>query len=140
MSATYPAVPSVTAPTGSLVGTGVVAAALASGATTIVAAAGHAVGISLDVGGAPIPVLGFAVLTALFSLVGLVLAAVLSRAARRPRSTFVRSTVVLTMLSLMPHVTADATPATMALLMLPHLVAAGIVIPAVARGLPPLRP
>jgi ABC-type transport system involved in multi-copper enzyme maturation permease subunit len=135
MSATYPAVPSVTAPTGSLVGTGVVAAALASGATTIVAAAGHAVGISLDVGGAPIPVLGFAVLTALFSLVGLVLAAVLSSAARRPRSTFVRSTVVLTMLSLFPDVIADATPATKALLMLTHLVAAAIVIPAVARRL-----
>jgi len=135
MSATYPAVPSVTAPTGSLVGTGVVAAALASGATTIVAAAGHAVGISLNVGGAPIPVLGFAVLTTLFSLVGLVLAAVLSRAARRPRSTFIRSTVVLTMLSLMPDVTADAIPATMALLMLTHLVAAAIVIPAVARRL-----
>jgi len=135
MSATYPAVPSVTAPTGSLVGTGVVAAALASGATTIVAAAGHAVGISLNVGGAPIPVLGFAALTTLFSLVGLVLAAVLSRAARRPRSTFIRSTVVLTMLSLMPDVTADAIPATMALLMLTHLVAAAIVIPAVARRL-----
>ena len=135
MSATYPAVPSVTAPTGSLVGTGVVVAALASGATTIVAAAGHAVGISLDVGGAPIPVLGFAVLTACFSLIGLVLAAVLSRAARRPRSTFIRSTVVLTMLSLMPDMIADATQATKALLMLTHLVAAAIVIPAVARRL-----
>ncbi|OLE21435.1 MAG: hypothetical protein AUG49_22060 [Catenulispora sp. 13_1_20CM_3_70_7] len=135
MSATYTAVPSVTATTGPLVGTGVVAAALASGATTIVAAAGHAAGISLDVGGAPIPVTGFAVLTAVFSLVGLVLAAVLSPAARRPRSTFIRSTVVLTVLSLVPDVIADATPATKALLMLTHLVAASIVIPAVARQL-----
>ena len=74
-------------------------------------------------------------LTALFSLVGLVLAAVLSRAARRPRSTFIRSTVVLTVLSLVPDVIADATPATKALLMLTHLVAAAIVIPAVARRL-----
>jgi hypothetical protein len=135
MSATYTAVPSVTATTGPLVGTGVVAAALASGATTIVAAAGHAAGISLDVGGAPIPVTGFAVLTAVFSLVGLVLAAVLSPAARRPRSSFIRSTVVLTVLSLVPDVIADATPATKALLMLTHLVAASIVIPAVARQL-----
>ena len=78
---------------------------------------------------------GFAVLTACFSLVGLVLAAVLSHAARRPRSTFVRSTVVLTMLSLMPDVIADATPVTKALLMLTHLVAAAIVIPTVARRL-----
>lgn len=136
MSATRTAVPSVTARTGSLTRTGVAAAVLASGATTAVAAAGHAAGISLDVGGAPIPVLGFAVLTAVFSLVGLVLAAVLSRTARRPRSTFIRTTVVLTVFSLVPDVIADATSVTKALLMLTHLVAAAIVIPAVARRLP----
>jgi hypothetical protein len=135
MSATNTTVPGVTATTGSLVRTGVVAAALASGATTIVAAAGSAAGISLDVGGAPIPVLGFATLTAFFSLVGLVLAAVLSRFARRPRTIFVRTTVVLTVLSLVPDVIADAASATKALLMLTHLVAAAIVIPAVARRL-----
>jgi Family of unknown function (DUF6069) len=135
MSATNTTVPGVTATTGSLVRTGVVAAALASGATTLVAAAGSAAGISLDVGGAPIPVLGFATLTAFFSLVGLVLAAVLSRFARRPRTIFVRTTVVLTVLSLVPDVIADAAPATKALLMLTHLVAAAIVIPAVARRL-----
>jgi len=135
MSTTNTTVPSTTATTGSLVATGVVAAALASGATTTVAAAGSAAGISLDVGGAPIPVLGFAVLTAFFSLVGLVLAVVVSRKARRPRSTFIRTTVALTVLSFVPDVIADATPATKALLMLTHLVAAAIVIPAVARRL-----
>lgn len=135
MFATHTTVPAVTATTASLLGSGVVAAALASGATSIVAAAGHAAGISLDLGGAPIPVSGFAVLTAFFSLVGLVLAAVLSRLACHPRSTFVRSTVVLTVLSLVPDVIVDATPATKALLMLTHLVAAAIVIPAVARRL-----
>jgi len=135
MSATYTTVPGVTTTTGSLIGAGVVATALASVATSIVAAAGHAAGISLDIGGAPIPVQGFAVLTTFFSLVGLVLAVVLSRVARRPRSTFIRSTVVLTVLSLVPDVLADATPATQALLMLTHLVAAAIVIPAVARRL-----
>ena len=135
MSATYTTVPGVTTTTGSLIGAGVVATALASVTTSIVAAAGHAAGISLDVGGAPIPIQGFAVLTAFFSLVGLVLAVVLSRVARRPRSTFIRSTVALTVLSLVPDVLADATPATQALLMLTHLVAAAIVIPAVARRL-----
>jgi hypothetical protein len=135
MSATYTTVPGVTTTTGSLIGAGVVATALASVATSIVAASGHAAGISLDIGGAPIPVQGFAVLTTFFSLVGLVLAVVLSRVARRPRSTFIRSTVVLTVLSLVPDVLADATPATQALLMLTHLVAAAIVIPAVARRL-----
>ena len=135
MSATNTTAPRVTASTGTLVATGVVAAALASAATTAVAAAGSAAGISLDVGGAPIPVLGFATLTAFFSLVGLVLAAVMSRVARRPRRTFVRTTVMLTVLSLVPDVIADAAPTTKALLMLTHLVAAAIVIPAVARRL-----
>jgi hypothetical protein len=122
--------------TGALMRTGVAAAAAASGATMIVAAAGHAAGVSLDMGGAPIPVLGFGVLTVVFSLVGLILAAVLSRTARTPRLTFIRTTVVLTVLSLVPDVIADAQPATKALLMLTHLVAAAIVIPAVARRLP----
>ena len=135
MSATYTTVPGVTTTTGSLIGAGVVATALASVATSTVAAAGQAAGISLDIGGAPIPVQGFAVLTTFFSLVGLVLAVVLSRVARRPRSTFIRTTVALTVLSLVPDVLADATPATQALLMLTHLVAAAIVIPAVARRL-----
>jgi Family of unknown function (DUF6069) len=124
-----------TASTASLTRTGVAAAAVASAATMTVAAAGHAAGISLDMGGEAIPVLGFGMLTAVFSLVGLVLAVVLSRAARSPRRAFVRTTVVLTAVSLVPDAIADAAPATKALLMLTHLVAAAIVIPAVARRL-----
>ncbi|GIJ35929.1 DUF6069 family protein [Verrucosispora sp. WMMD703] len=121
--------------TGALIGTGVVATAAASVATMAVAAAGNAAGVSLDIGAAPIPVAGFSVLTAFFSLIGVVIAALLSRFARRPRRTFVRTTVVLTVLSLVPDVIVDAGPATKALLMLTHLVAAAIVIPAVARRL-----
>jgi hypothetical protein len=124
-----------TSTTGSLVGTGVLAAAVAGGATTIVAAAGSAAGISLDVGGAAIPVSGFGVLTALFSLVGLVVAVVISRKARHARSTFIRTTAALTVLSLVPDMIVDAAPATKTLLLLAHLVAAAIVIPAVARRL-----
>jgi hypothetical protein len=134
MSATRTAT-AATVTTGSLLGSGVVAAALASAATTILAAAGNAAGIGLDVGGASIALSGFAVLTAFFSLIGVVLAVVLSRVARHPRSTFVRTTVVLTVLSLVPDVIVDAGTATKALLMLTHLVAAAIVIPAVARRL-----
>jgi hypothetical protein len=118
-----------------LTGTGVAAAAVASAATMAVAAAGHAAGVSLDMAGEPIPVSGFGVLTAGFSLVGVVLAVVLARFARRPRRAFVRTTVVLTALSLVPDAIADAAPATKALLMLTHLVAAAVVIPAVARRL-----
>jgi len=118
-----------------LVATGLVAAVGAAAATVAVAAAGHAAGISLDVSGAPIPLAGFATMTVICAIAGLVLAAVLSRVARHPRTAFVRSTVVLTVVSLGPDLLAQATPATKMLLMLTHLVAAAIVIPAVARRL-----
>ncbi|MGW0230855.1 DUF6069 family protein [Actinopolymorpha singaporensis] len=115
--------------------TGVAAAAVASAATMTVAATGNAAGISLDMGGAPIPIAGFGVLTAGFSLLGLVIAVALARRARHPRRAFLRTTVVLTALSLVPDALADAAPATKALLMLTHLVAATIVVPAIARRL-----
>ena len=135
MSAIATATAPRTSTLGSLVVTGLAATAAASVATPLVAAAGHAAGISLDIGVAPIPVLGFATLTAFFSVVGVVLAVVLSRLARHPRSVFVRTTVVLTALSLVPDVIVDAAVPTKALLMLTHLVAAAIVVPAVARRL-----
>ena len=133
---THTAAPTAAVTTRSMLVAGVAATAVASVATAGVAAAGHAAGISLDMAGAPIPVSGFATLTAMLSLVGLVLAAVLGRFARRPRRTFVRTTVALTVLSLVPDVIADAASTTKVLLMLTHLVAAAIVIPAVARRLP----
>ena len=135
MSAIATATAPRTSTLGSLVVPGLAATAAASVATPLVAAAGNAAGISLDVGGAPIPVLGFATLTAFFSVVGVVLAVVLSRLARHPRIVFVRTTVVLTALSLVPDVIVDAAVPTKALLMLTHLVAAAIVVPAVARRL-----
>jgi hypothetical protein len=123
------------APAKPLITGGLIAAAVAAAATSTVAAAGEFAGISLVVGGAPIPVSGFAVLTAIFSVVGLTLALVLARWARRPRTVFVRTTIVLTALSLVPDVLADASAATKVLLMVAHLVAAAIVIPAIARRL-----
>jgi hypothetical protein len=98
-------------------------------------APGHAVGIGTEVSGAPIPVPGFAFLTVVFSVVGLIIATALRRFARRPRTAWIRTTVVLTVLSLVPDVLADATLTTKLLLMLTHVVAAAIVIPAVARRL-----
>ncbi|MFF5232609.1 DUF6069 family protein [Dactylosporangium sp. NPDC000521] len=121
--------------TTALVVTGLAATALASAATTAVAAAGTAAGISLDISGEPIPVSGFTMLTAVFSLVGVVLAVALSYKARHPRRTFTRTTITLTALSLVPDAIADATTSTKALLMLTHLIAAAIVIPAIARRL-----
>jgi len=120
---------------GSLLVTGAAATVAAAVATAIVAAAGQAVGISTAVSGAPIPTSGFAVLTVIFSVVGLVIATALRRFARRPRTAWIRTTVALTVLSLVPDVLADAALTTKVLLMLTHLVAAAIVIPAVARRL-----
>jgi hypothetical protein len=115
---------------------GILAAAVAALATSTVAALGQAAGTGLDVAGEPIPVSGFAVLTAVFSLVGLAIATVLRSRARHPRQAFVRTTVVLTALSLVPDALADAAGQTRLLLMLTHLVAAAIVVPALARRLP----
>ncbi len=134
---------SVTAPTatssvptvGSLLRDGAAAIVVAAAATAAVAAAGQAVGISLDVGGATIPASGFATLTVMFSVIGLLIAVGLRRFARHPRTTWIRTTVALTVLSLVPDLVADAAPTTKMLLMVTHLVAAAIVIPAVARRL-----
>jgi hypothetical protein len=119
-----------------LVRTGLTAAVVASLATTVVAALGHRAGVSLDIAGEPIPLFAFPQLTAIFSLVGLGLAVVFGRRAGAPRRTFLRTTVALTALSLVPDAVADAAVETKGLLMLTHLVAAAIVIPAVASRLP----
>jgi hypothetical protein len=79
---------------------------------------------------------GFAVLTVIFSVLGLVIAVALHRFARRPRPAWLRTTVTLTVLSFVPDLLTDATVPTKALLMLTHIVAAAIVIPTVARRLP----
>ena len=133
--ATPAATASPVATVGSLLRGGAAATVLAAVATAAVAAAGQAVGISLDISGAPIPVPGFATLTVMCSVVGLLIAVGLRRFARHPRTTWIRTTVALTVLSLVPDVLADAATTTKTLLMVTHLVAAAIVIPAVARRL-----
>ena len=136
MTTTVKATDTATWSIGTVAKGGIPAVLAACAATMAVAAAGHAAGISLEAGGAPIPVAGFGFLTAVFSVIGLLLAVVLSRLARHPRQAFIRTTVVLTALSLVPDAIADAGASTKALLMLTHLVAAAIVIPLVARRLP----
>ncbi|MHC1559304.1 DUF6069 family protein [Actinomycetospora sp. C-140] len=127
--------PATTPTLGSVLLTGAGATVAAAIATAAVAAAGQAVGIGTAVSGATIPAPGFAFLTAIFSVVGLVIATALRRFARHPRTAWIRTTVALTVLSFVPDVLAEATVATRMLLMLTHVVAAAIVIPAVARRL-----
>jgi len=120
---------------GSLLRNGAVATVVAAAATAVIATAGQALGISVAVSGAPIPPTGFATLTVVFAVLGLAIALVLHRFARSPRTAWIRTTVALTALSLVPDLLADADTSTKALLMTTHLVAAVIVIPAVARRL-----
>jgi Family of unknown function (DUF6069) len=119
----------------SLLRDGAAATVVAAVATSAVAVAGQAVGISVAIAGAPIPASGFATLTVMFSVIGLLIALGLRRLARHPRTAWIGTTVVLTVLSLVPDVLVDAAVTTKVLLMVTHLVAAAIVIPAVAHRL-----
>jgi hypothetical protein len=115
--------------------TGALAGVAASVATFAVAAIAHAGDVSLKVSGSAIPVIGFAEVTFVAAMIGTVIAVVLSRRARRPRTTFVTTTVALTLLSFVPDAFANAHTATKLTLVLTHLVAAAIVIPALASRL-----
>lgn len=118
--------------------TGVVAGLVAAAATAGIAAVADALDVSLAVeaGGEAIPILGFANLTFACALIGTALAAVLARRARRPQQTFTRATIALTALSVVPDLTTVHTgAATVVTLVLTHLVAAAIVVPALRRRL-----
>jgi peptidoglycan/LPS O-acetylase OafA/YrhL len=121
--------------TKSLWKTGALAGVAASAATFATAAVAHAVDVPLTVGGKSIPLLGFAQLTLVASIIGTLLAVVLSHRVRRPQHTFVVTTVALTLVSIVPDVLANAQTATKFALALTHVVAAAIVIPALASRL-----
>ncbi|MGN6695990.1 MAG: DUF6069 family protein [Aquihabitans sp.] len=109
--------------------------AVAAIATTAAAAALHAAGVSFAIDGEAIPLLGFAQMAFLWTLVGGVLAGSLRKRSAHPRLRWIQTTIVLTVLSCIPSVTAPASPGTKAALCVTHLVAAAIVIPVLARRL-----
>lgn len=124
-------------PVRTLLKVGVVSGVAAGTANTLLVVVAAAFGISRDIAGEPIPIYGFAELTVVGALIGVAIAAVLARRAAAPRRTFVRVTAVLTVLSLVPDVlVADAAASTRGMLMLTHLLAAAIVVPALAARLP----
>ena len=83
-------------------------------ATTLVAALEQAVGVDFEVpdGGEAIPLAGFAVVTGVFSVVGIVIAAALLRWTARPAQRFVQTAVTLTAISLLPPLLSEANTAT----------------------------
>ena len=117
--------------------TGTLATLAAMTATTLAAALAQAAGIDFEVpeGGETIPLPGFASVTGIFSVVGMLIAAALLRWSARPAELFVKTTVSLTGISLIPPLISGASTATTATLMGLHLVAASVMIPALTRSL-----
>jgi hypothetical protein len=121
----------------SLCRAGLTAGLVAAVATSAIAAGAHALGVSLETApGEHIPVLGFGQLTLVFTAIGVALAAILRRRASHPQATFVKVTLTLTAVSLVPDLVLSTDIATKVTLVLTHLVAAAIVIPVVASRLP----
>jgi len=114
---------------------GVASGIVAAVATTLVAMAARAADVPLEIGGEEIPLVGFAQLTLVGALMGVGIARLCARRARRPRHTFVVTTVALTVLSVVPDVLADATAGSRLVLAVAHVVAAAIVVPALAARL-----
>jgi hypothetical protein len=120
-----------------LAGTGFIATLAAMVATTLAAALARAVGVDFEVpiDGETIPLPGFAVVTGLFSVVGIVIAAALLRWSARPAERFVQTAVSLTAISLVAPVLSGANVATIIALLGLHLVPATVMIPTLARSL-----
>lgn len=111
-----------------------VAAGLAGAAvTTVAAAAVHAVGVSFEIDGAMIPLLGFAQMTFIGAVFGGLLLGGLNRWSARACARFVQAAVALTLVSCVPSVALpDDTGSQIALVAL-HVLAAAVIVPALAR-------
>jgi hypothetical protein len=120
-----------------LAGTGLIATLAAMVATTLVAALAQAVGVDFEIpdGGERIPLPGFAVMTGIFSVVGIVIALALLRWSARPAKRFVWTAVLLTAISFAPPLLSGANTATTTALLGLHLVVATVMIPTLARSL-----
>ena len=120
-----------------LAGTGFIAALAAMLATTLAAALAQAVGVDFEVpdGGETIPLAGFAVVTGVFSVVGIVIAVALLRWSARPAERFVWTAVSLTAISLVPPVLSGGDAATVITLLGLHLLPAAVMILVLTRSL-----
>jgi hypothetical protein len=107
--------------------------AAAAAAVTTAAAAAHAAGISFEIDGETIPVLGFAQMTLLGAVLGGLLLAGLNRRSPNARSRFVQATVALTALSCIPSVAMPDAAGSQITLVALHVLAAAIIVPVLAR-------
>ena len=114
--------------------TGAIAGVGASVATFAFAAAARGIDVPLTVSGKSIPIVGFAQLTFVAAIIGTIIA-VTSLRAHRAHRMFLTVTFALTAVSFVPDLLADAHTATKVALMLSHVIAAAIVVPALASRL-----
>ncbi|MCU1484541.1 MAG: hypothetical protein JWN67_1287 [Actinomycetia bacterium] len=132
MSATATAI-GTTRSTTTLRRTTVVAGLGAAAVVTAAAAAVHAAGVSFEIDGEMIPLVGFAQMTFLGAVIGGVLLAVLNRRSATPRHRFLQATVALTAASCIPSVALPQDAGTKLSLVALHVLAAIIVVPVLAR-------
>jgi hypothetical protein len=117
---------------------GLASGAVAAVGTSAVAGFADAIDHTLTVDGEMIPVFGFAQMTLIGAVLGVVLALVMRRRADRPRHTFTVTTWVLTALSCIPSVALGGGDGAgnAAVLVATHVLAAAIVIPTLAARIP----
>ena len=125
--------------------TAVVVGALVTGVYEFIArAAGVPFNVALPGTGvepAAIPETGLAWAVAELGLIGIVIAVCLARFAKRPRSTWKRTAWSLTALSCVPSlIAATDSYATNIMLVISHLVAAAVIVPAISARLAERNP
>ena len=113
--------------------TTVIAGLVAAAVTTGAAAAVHAAGVSFEVDGEMIPMVGFAQTTFLGAIIGGAVLAVLNRRSHSARRRFLQVAVALTALSCVPSVTWPDDAATKLALVALHVLAGAIAVPALVR-------
>jgi hypothetical protein len=119
---------------------GAAVSAAAAAAVLAGAALAESLGVTFtDRTGSAIPLAGFAPVTLILSMLGVVLAGVLARRASRPRRAFARTTVILLALSLAPVWTTGFGTASALSLTGLHLTAGAIVITVLRALLPTAR-
>lgn len=120
-------------PSSSLRRTTAIVGVAAAAISTAAAAALHAAGVSFEIDGEMIPLLGFAQMTFIGVVIGGLILAGLNRWSGRARHRFVQVAVALTGLSCVPSVAMPDDIGSRIALVALHIVPAAIIIPALAR-------
>jgi len=130
---TVTAASAIAQPTGSLRRATVMAGLVGAAITAAAAAAVHAAGVTFEVEGEMIPILGFAQMTFIGAVLGGVLLAVLNRRSSSARRRFVQVAIALTALSCVPSITMPDDVGSQIALVALHVLAAAIIVPVLTR-------